>query len=103
MRRRTVLSALIAVGALSLAAAGFQGQPQGPKVLRMQSMGVRDNLYLLSGGGGNTAALLADDGIVLVDSKLAGWGQPLLDALRRGHGPAGEDDHQHAHPRGPYR
>ena len=83
MRRRVVLGALMAVGALSLAPAAFQGQPQDPNVVRVQSMGVRDNLYLLSGGGGNTAALLTDDGVVLVDTKLPGWGQPILDALKR--------------------
>jgi glyoxylase-like metal-dependent hydrolase (beta-lactamase superfamily II) len=83
MRRGIVLGVLIAVGGLLLAAAGSQGQPQDPKVVRMQSMGVRDNLYLLSGGGGNTAMLIADDGVVLIDTKLAGWGQPILDAIKR--------------------
>jgi glyoxylase-like metal-dependent hydrolase (beta-lactamase superfamily II) len=77
-----VLGALIGVGTLSIAAAGSQGQQGAPKIIRMQSMGVRDNLYLLSGGGGNTAALIADTGVVLVDTKLAGWGQAVLDALK---------------------
>ena len=83
MRRGIILSTLIVFGALTIATAGSQGQAQGPKVVRMQSMGVRDNLYLLSNGGGNTAALLTDDSVVLVDTKLAGWGQPMLDAIKR--------------------
>ncbi len=82
MRRGIVLGVLIAVAGLLVAAARSQGQ-QGPRVVRMQSMGVRDNLYLLSGGGGNTAMLITDDGVVLIDTKLAGWGQPILDAIKR--------------------
>ena len=80
MKRAGVLSALIVVGALSLAAV-TQGQPPtGPKVVELQK--VKDNLYLLSGGGGNSAAFITDLGVVLVDTKLAGWGQPLLDKLK---------------------
>ena len=80
MKRAIVLSALIVVGALSLAA-GSRAQPStGPKVVELQKL--KDNLYLLSGGGGNSAAFITDLGVVLVDTKLAGWGQPLLDKLK---------------------
>jgi cyclase len=81
MRRGIVLGALIAVSALSLAA---QGQPQGPKVVKMTTLNVRDTLYLLTGGGGNTLALIDEigGGVVLIDTQLAGWGPPLLDAVR---------------------
>ena len=82
MKRAGVLSALIAVGALSLAAAGSQraAQRAGAKVVEIQKL--KDNLYLLTGGGGNSAALVTDLGVVLVDTKLAGWGQPMLDKIR---------------------
>ena len=43
---------------------------------------VRDNLYLLSGGGGNTAAFVTSDAVVVVDAKNPGWGQPILDKIR---------------------
>ena len=78
MRRAWVLSALIAAGA----AAGLLAQtpPQGAKVVELQK--VKDNLYILTGGGGNTAVLITDLGVVLVDTKLAGWGQPILDRIR---------------------
>ncbi len=39
---------------------------------------VKPNLYVLRGGGGNTAAFITDAGVVLVDTKLPGWGQPLI-------------------------
>ena len=94
MKRGIVLGVLLAVGGLSLAAAGFQapagaGQgrgegrgrgPQGPNVAEIEK--VNDRLYMITGGGGNTAAFLTDNGVVLVDTKLAGWGQAILDKVK---------------------
>jgi len=82
VKRARVLCALIAVGVCSLTAAGYQ-QPApaaGPKVVELQK--IKDNLYLLTGGGGNTLAFVTDLGVVLVDTKLAGWGQPILDKVK---------------------
>src|SRR5207247_8816773 len=85
MKRVTLLIALLAIGALSAAIAAMQapgGQrgPQGPNVAQIEK--VKDNLYMLTGGGGNTAALSTDRGVVVVDTKLAGWGQPILDKIK---------------------
>ena len=94
MKRGIVLGVLLAVGGLSLAAAGFQapagaGQgrgegrgrgPQGPNVAEIEK--VNDRLYMITGGGGNTAAFITDNGVVLVDTKLAGWGQAILDKVK---------------------
>jgi glyoxylase-like metal-dependent hydrolase (beta-lactamase superfamily II) len=33
------------------------------------------------GGGGNSLALMRDDGVVLIDTKSAGWGRPIFDAI----------------------
>jgi glyoxylase-like metal-dependent hydrolase (beta-lactamase superfamily II) len=43
-----------------------------PATIRSQSLGVADNLYLLSGGGGNTLLMTGDDGVVIVDPKGVG-------------------------------
>ena len=82
MKRARVLSALVAVGALSLAAAGSQKPTQraGARVVEIQK--IKDNLYVLTGGGGNSAVFVTDLGVVLVDTKLAGWGQAMLDTIR---------------------
>jgi cyclase len=95
MRRGIVLSVLLAVGGLSLAVSGFQappagaGQgrgdgrgrgPQGPNVAEIEK--VNDRLYMITGGGGNTAAFITDNGVVLVDTKLAGWGQAIMDKVK---------------------
>jgi len=77
MKRAMLLGALVAAGALGLVAA--QGQP-GPKVIDVEK--VRDNLYMLKGGGGNTAVFVGTSGVVVVDAKNPGWGQPILDKIK---------------------
>jgi glyoxylase-like metal-dependent hydrolase (beta-lactamase superfamily II) len=58
------------------------GQPpdQGPKVVEAQK--VKDNLYVLTGGGGNSAVFITTKGVVVVDTKLPGWGRPLQDKIK---------------------
>src|SRR5262245_14315939 len=47
----------------------------------MRTLSVYDILYVVSGAGTNTGALLTDKGSVLVDAKLPGWGKPVRDTL----------------------
>lgn len=74
-----ILAAVAAAGLGSMAVAAAQA-PADPKVVTVDK--VRDTLYVLKGGGGNTALFLTATGAVVVDTKLPGWGQPLLDAVR---------------------
>jgi len=90
MKRIAVLTGLITIGGLSLAVAAFQAPqgrgegrgrgPQGPPVAQIEK--VKDNLYEITGGGGNTAAFITERGVVVVDTKLAGWGQAILDKIK---------------------
>ena len=97
MRRALVLGTLIALGGLSLAVAAFQVPPQptsGPtpaSIAATKIEKVKDNLYMITGStplpretfaGGNTGVFITDTGVVVVDTKLAGWGQVLLDRIR---------------------
>jgi cyclase len=83
MKRVVVLTTLLTVGALSLAVAASQ-QPAGaaaaPKVVEVEKL--RDNLFMLTGGGGNTAVFVGATGVVVVDTKLPDWGRPILEAIR---------------------
>jgi len=80
-RRPLLLAGLLAAGVLSIAASAFQRAARSDeKVVTLQK--IRDNLYLASGGGGNTAVFITDLGVVVVDTKLPGWGQPLLAKIR---------------------
>ena len=78
MRRGIVLGVLIAVGAF----AGLRAQPpaNGPKVITVDK--VKDNLYVLKGGGGNVAVFVTSAGVTVVDAKNPGWGQPIIDKVK---------------------
>jgi cyclase len=78
MKPRIVLGALIVVGGWSIILAAFQS-PQA-RVIDIEK--IKDNLYVLKGGGGNTAVFVAANGVVVVDTKYPGWGQPILDAIK---------------------
>ncbi len=80
MKRARILGAVLAVGGVLVAAGAARGQQDKPNVATIQK--VNDSLYVILGGGGNTAAFLTDKGVVLVDTKLANWGQAILDKVR---------------------
>ncbi|MEQ1757590.1 MAG: MBL fold metallo-hydrolase [Vicinamibacterales bacterium] len=58
-----------------------QGAPPAPAMLQVQKL--KDNLFVISGGGGNTTVFVTrNNGVVVIDTKLAGNGPALLDAIR---------------------
>jgi glyoxylase-like metal-dependent hydrolase (beta-lactamase superfamily II) len=81
MNRGLVLGALVAVGAASAVTAAYQAQQQNaPQVVEVEKL--KDNLFMLKGGGGNTAVFVGTTGVVVVDTKNPGWGQPILDKIK---------------------
>lgn len=76
MRRGIAFGVLLAVGALSIAGAAVRQEEMVVEVEQLE-----DNLYVLRGGGGNSAVFVTGDGVVLVDTKMPGWGQPLIDKI----------------------
>lgn len=81
MTRGIVLGALVLVGALSLGlSASQQTAADAAKVIQVDK--VKDNLFVLKGGGGNTAVFVTASGVVVVDAKNPGWGQPILDKIK---------------------
>jgi len=84
MKRTFVLGTLLVIGALSIAAA--QQTKQVIDVVK-----VADNYYVLTSStpgndatfsGGNVGIFITGNGVVLVDTKLAGWGQTFLDRVK---------------------
>jgi cyclase len=57
-------------------------QPPQPSVDALKVQKVRDNLYLITEGGGNTTVFINSKGVVVVDAKLAGWGTPLQEKIK---------------------
>ena len=91
MKRCVVVLALVSFGALSLVTSGYQA-PAGPSAAALQATKiekVKDNLYIITGAsdlaafsGGNTAVFITDAGVVLVDTKLPGWGPTILERVK---------------------
>ncbi len=94
MKRTLVLAALFVAGGLSLGIAAFQAPPPGPTPASLAATKiekVKDNLYVVTGSsaedqskfaGGNTAVFITESGVVVVDTKLPGWGQVVLDRIK---------------------
>jgi glyoxylase-like metal-dependent hydrolase (beta-lactamase superfamily II) len=76
-----VLGVLVAVGALSMTVSALQqAGGQAPMVVEVEKL--KDNLYMMKGGGGNSAVFITANGVTVVDTKNPGWGQPLLDKIK---------------------
>ena len=76
MRRVVVLGLLIVVGGVAVAG-GLAAQGNVAEIEQ-----VKGNLYMITGGGGNTAAFVTDGGVVVVDTKNPNWGQAILDKVK---------------------
>jgi cyclase len=85
VNRISVLGTLVLAGSVSIAVMAAQPQkkaPPEPHVDNITVEKVKENLFVLRGGGGNTAAFVTAKGVTLVDTKNPGWGQPLLDKVK---------------------
>jgi cyclase len=94
VRRCAVLTGIVLFGTISIAVSARQAMPKGPTAESLKATTiekVKDNLYVISGSGlaniesfsgGNTAVFVTDKGVVLVDTKLPGWGQPILERIK---------------------
>ena len=89
MKRSGLLGVLLLVASLSMAVTAYQPPPAGPRVIDIVKL--KDNLYVLTSStpgnpatfsGGNVAVFVTDGGVTLVDTKLAGWGQAVLDKVK---------------------
>jgi cyclase len=82
MRRVIVLGALVVLGCAIVAATAAQTPPaQQPQTAELQK--VKDNLYVVFNGGGNTAVLVAEKGVTLVDTKNPNWGPRIMEQVRK--------------------
>ncbi|HWN99774.1 MAG TPA: MBL fold metallo-hydrolase [Blastocatellia bacterium] len=77
MKRLAVLLGLLIVGSVSMIFAHQQGAPVALEIQK-----VKENLYMITGGGGNTAAFITDNGVVIVDTKVPGMGPGILEKVK---------------------
>ena len=88
MKRALVLGSVVGFGVVAIAVgqAPQQNAPAGnaPRFPPIESIeNVAPNLYRITGQGGNSAVFVRDDGVLLVDTKLANNGQALLDQIKK--------------------
>ena len=90
MRRGVMLAVIVAAGVLPVGLTALQQLNQGA-VDGAQIEQVKGNLYVIKGStpvnrdlfsGGNVGVFVMDRGVAVVDTKLPGWGQVLLDRIR---------------------
>jgi glyoxylase-like metal-dependent hydrolase (beta-lactamase superfamily II) len=75
---RGLLVSLMLVAAAAFAAAPAWGQGQDFSKVQIKATKVSGNIYMLEGAGGNIAASIGEDGIVIVDDQFA----PLADKIQ---------------------
>jgi len=89
MKRALVLGSVVGFGVVAIAVgqAPQQNAPaagNAPRFPPIESIeNVAPNLYRITGEGGNSAVFVRDDGVLLVDTKLANNGQALLDQIKK--------------------
>ena len=83
--RCRVVQVLLAACLLPAVPNAGSGQTPQERVVEIDTLNVRDVLYHLWGGGANTLALIDEinGGVVLVDTKRAGWGGALRAAVEQ--------------------
>ena len=69
-------------GTLTMAVGAAQQPAPAPSVDNITVEKVKDNLFVMRGGGGNSAVFVTANGVTVVDTKNPGWGQPLLDKIK---------------------
>jgi glyoxylase-like metal-dependent hydrolase (beta-lactamase superfamily II) len=89
MKRWVVLTMLVAVGGTTMAVAAGQAPAQRATLPDLTK--VKDNLYIIESSspvdrskftGGNTGVFITENGVVVVDTKLAGYGPDILAKIR---------------------
>ncbi len=83
MRRVSLLLVLLVGGAVAMVVAEQRGTAPPTPPLSLEKL--EDNLYILHTAGaaaGNTTFYITDAGVVMVDTKVAGQGDAILEQLR---------------------
>jgi glyoxylase-like metal-dependent hydrolase (beta-lactamase superfamily II) len=85
MKRTIVLGGLLVIGGLSVLAQQNQARPPLPDLVK-----VKDNLYVITSStpgpeftGGNVGVLVGANGVVVVDTKLSGYGPTIIEKIRK--------------------
>src|SRR5690606_343588 len=84
MRLRTTTVSTAALGAMLTAAALWTGETAAQRDLaavEIETLPVREGIYMLAGAGGNITVQVGDDGVLLVDTQYAALSEKILAAI----------------------
>ena len=80
--RGVMVAAAVAAGAALAVAGKAVAQQQNFDNVQIDTVKVRDNVYMLVGAGGNTTVFTGDEGIMVVDTQFAPLSTKLIAAIR---------------------
>jgi cyclase len=80
--RGVMVAAAVAAGAALAVAGKAVAQQQNFDNVQIDTVKVRDNVYMLVGAGGNTTLFVGDDGAMVVDTQFAPLSTKLITAIR---------------------
>jgi cyclase len=80
MKRVVILAVLMGAGSIAVAVKAAQTPSTQPQTAEIQK--VKENLYVISNGGGNTAVFVGEKGVTLVDTKNPNWGERIMEKVR---------------------
>src|SRR5690349_125023 len=89
MTRTTLLAGLVAVGSMTMAVGA---QPPAQRATLPDAEKVKDNLWVIMASspvdrsqftGGNTGIFVTDTGVIVVDTKLPGYGPGIIEKVKK--------------------
>ena len=80
--RGVIVAAAVATGAALAVAGKAVAQQQNFDNVQIDTVKVRDNIYMLVGAGGNTTLFVGDEGAMVVDTQFAPLSTKLIAAIR---------------------
>jgi cyclase len=82
MKRHVLAAFALSLGSLAAVAPG-EAQQQNFDAVQIQTLKVRDDIYMLVGAGGNITMQIGDDGVLIVDTQFAPLSQKIMAAIRQ--------------------
>jgi glyoxylase-like metal-dependent hydrolase (beta-lactamase superfamily II) len=84
MPRVLRLTRILAAAGVLTAGITLQAQqpPPAPDPANLEVQKVKENVFVVKGGGGNTGVFLTSTGAIVVDAKNPGWGNALLAKIK---------------------
>jgi glyoxylase-like metal-dependent hydrolase (beta-lactamase superfamily II) len=77
-----IVAAAVATGAALAVAGRAVAQQQNFDAVQIDTVKVRDDVYMLVGAGGNTTVFTGEEGILVVDTQFAPLSTKILNAIR---------------------